>query len=285
MRKLSRNAPCWCGSGKKYKRCHLNQDAQSKTPQPRMRSGIVIKTDEQIEGIRKSGQLARQILDMLEGRIEAGLTTNDIDRWVYEYTIQHGAYPATLDVEGFHKSVCTSINDVICHGIPDETVLKEGDILNVDVTCILNGYYGDTSRMFVIGEASEEALRLIEVTRECLYLGIEEVKPFNTIGDIGYVIQRYAESHGFSVVRALCGHGTGLDFWEEPQVPHYGQRKSGPILVPNMTFTIEPMINAGGHECKTLSDGWTVVTIDGSLSAQWEHTVRVTETGVEILTD
>jgi methionyl aminopeptidase len=250
-----------------------------------MRPGIVIKTEEQVEGIRKSGQLARRILDMLEERIKAGITTNQIDQWVYEYTIQHGAYPATLDVKGFHKSCCTSVNHVVCHGIPDgRTVLKDGDILNVDVTCILNGYYGDTSRMYIIGEASPEALKLIRVTKECLYLGIKEVKPFNTIGDIGYVIQRYAESHGFSVVRELCGHGTGLAFWEEPQVPHYGRRKRGVVLMPNMVFTIEPMINAGRRECKTLSDGWTVVTADGSLSAQWEHTVRVTETGVDILT-
>ncbi len=284
MRKLSRHAPCWCGSGKKYKNCHLKQDKKSRTPQPRMPSGIIIKTEGQIEGIRRSSQLARQTLDMVAERIEAGVTATDIDRWVYEYTIQHGAYPATLDVKGFHKSCCTSINNVICHGIPDDTVLKDGDIINVDVTPILDGYFGDTSRMFVIGEASKEALKLIEVTKECLYLGIEEAKPFNTIGDIGYAIQWHAESHGYSVVRQLCGHGTGLQFWEPPQVPHYGRRNSGARLAPNMVFTIEPMINAGHYECETLLDGWTVVTVDGSLSAQWEHTVRVTETGVEILT-
>jgi methionyl aminopeptidase len=284
MKTLSRNDPCWCGSGEKYKNCHLTQDAKSTTPQKRMQSGIIIKTEEQIEGIRRSSQLARQTLDMLTDRIEAGVTTNDIDRWVHEYTLQHGGYPATLDVQGFHKSCCTSINHVICHGIPDETVLTNEDIINVDVTPILNGCYGDTSRMFVVGETSEEAMKLIEVTNECLYIGIGEVKPFNTIGDIGYAIQQHAERHGYSVVRELCGHGTGLDFWEPPQVPHYGHRNSGARLVPNMVFTIEPMINAGQCECRTLSDGWTVVTVDGSLSAQWEHTVRVTETGFEILT-
>ena len=249
-----------------------------------MASGIVIKTEEQIEGIRRSSQLARKTLDMLGERISAGITTNQIDRWVYEYTCDHGGYPATLEVKGFHKSCCTSINNVICHGIPDDTVLREGDIINVDVTPILDGYFGDTSRMFVIGDTSTEALKLIEETRACMYLGISEVKPGNTIGDIGYAIQQHAEGLGYSVVRDLCGHGTGLEFWEAPQVPHYGQRDSGPEMVPNMVFTIEPMINAGRYECKTLSDGWTVVTVDGSLSAQWEHTVRVTETGVEVLT-
>ena len=284
MRKLSRNEPCWCGSGKRYKNCHLKQDKQSGTSQPRMASGIIIKTEEQIEGIRRSSQLARKTLDMLEGRIEAGVATKEIDQWVYEFTCDHGGYPATLDVKGFNKSCCTSINNVICHGIPGDTVLKDRDIINVDVTPILDGYFGDTSRMFVIGETSEEALRLIEETKASMYLGIDVVKPGNTIGDIGYTIQRHAESCGYSVVRELCGHGTGLEFWEAPQVPHYGKRNEGPPMVPNMVFTIEPMINAGRCECTTLSDGWTVVTVDGSLSAQWEHTVRVTETGVEILT-
>jgi methionyl aminopeptidase len=255
------------------------------TNQPRMRtSKIIIKTEKQIEGIRKSCQLARETLDMLAKRIRAGVTTNDIDRGVYEYITAHRGYPATLNVEGFNKSCCTSINNVICHGIPDETVLKDGDIINVDVTPVLNGYYGDISRMFVVGEASQEALRLIEVTKECLYLGVKQVRPGNTLGDIGYAIQQHAERHGYSVVRALCGHGTGLAFWEPPQVLHYGQRNKGVRLRPNMVFTIEPMVNAGGYECETLSDGWTVVTADGSLSAQWEHTVRVTETGVDILT-
>ena len=291
MRKLSRNAPCWCGSGKKYKHCHLKQDLAAGRARrgrgPRAHSqanGIIIKTGEQIEGIRKSSQLTREILDMLEARIVPGITTEDIDRWVHEYTIAHGATPAPLHYRGFPKSVCTCINDVICHGIPNGTLLRGGDILNVDVTSILDGYYGDSSRMFMIGEVSEEARRLVEVTRECLYLGIEQVKPGNTFGDIGHAIQRHAERCGYSVVRAFVGHGTGLQFHEPPNVLHYGEPETGAVLVPNMVFTIEPMINAGGYQVSVLEDGWTAVTADGSLSAQWEHTVRVTEDGMEVLT-
>ena len=255
------------------------------TNQPRMRpTRIIIKTQQQVEGIRRSCQLAKKTLDMLTERIKAGITTNQIDRWVYEYVTAHRGFPATLNVEGFNRSCCTSINNVICHGIPDGTVLVDGDIINVDVTPVLDGYYGDTSRMFIIGEASTEALRLVDVAKACLYRGIEAVKPGNTFGDIGYAIQQHAESNGRSVVRDLCGHGTGLAFWEPPQVLHYGQNHKGSKLRPNMVFTIEPMINAGGYECETLSDGWTVVTADGSLSAQWEHTVCVTEDGVDILT-
>ena len=245
---------------------------------------IIIKTEEQIEGIRKSSQLTRDILDMLEQRIVAGITTNDVNRWVHEYTLAHGAIPATLNYRGFPKSVCTSLNNVICHGIPDETVLREGDILNVDVTSILDGYYGDSSRMFLIGEVSEEARRLVEVTRQCLYLGIEQVKPGNTLGDIGHAIQQHAERHGYSVVRDYIGHGIGVQFHEPPNVYHFGEPGTGIVLVPNMVFTIEPMINAGRYQVRVLEDGWTVVTADGSLSAQWEHTVRVTQDGVEVLT-
>jgi len=257
--------------------------ARAKT-HPKTRHGIIIKTEEQIAGIRKSGQLTRDILDMLTDRIRPGITTEEINRWVHEYTIAHGGTPAPLNYRGFPKSVCTSINDVVCHGIPDETVLQEGDIINVDVTTILDGYYGDSSRMYLIGDVSDEARRLVEVTRECLYLGIAQVKPANTLGDIGHAIQQHAESHGYSVVREYIGHGTGIQFHEPPDVRHYGQPGTGEILVPNMVFTIEPMINLGGRGVRLLSDGWTVVTSDGSLSAQWEHTVRVTEDGVEILT-
>lgn len=246
---------------------------------------IIIKTPEQIEGIRKSSQLTREILDMLEERIVPGITTDEIDRWVHEYTISHGGIPAPLNYRGFPKSVCTSINNVVCHGIPDGTVLREGDILNVDVTTILNGYYGDSSRMFLIGKVSPEARRLVEVTRECLYLAIEKVKPGNTLGDIGHAIQQHAEKHGYSVVRDYIGHGTGLKFHEPPDVRHFGKPGTGVVLEPGMVFTIEPMINAGGYEVRVLQDGWTVVTADGSLSAQWEHTVCVTPTGVEVLTE
>lgn len=243
----------------------------------------LIKTPNQIEGIRKSCQLSKTILDMLEDKIKPGITTEQIDQWVHDYTINHGAIPAPLNYRGYPRSVCTSINDVICHGIPDATILKDGDILNVDVTCILDGYYGDTSRMFLIGDPAPEARKLVEVARECLYLGIEQVKPFNRVGDIAFVIEQHANKHGFSVVQDFGGHGVGLQFHEEPFVQHYGLRDDGMVLVPNMVFTIEPMINAGSYKCRILEDDWTTLTIDGSLSAQWEHTVRVTDTGVEIL--
>lgn len=228
--------------------------------------------------------MTRDILDMLEERIVVGVATGDINRWAHEYTLSHGATPAPLNYRGFPKSVCTTLNNQVCHGIPDGTVLKEGDILNVDVTSILDGYYGDASRMFLIGEVSEEARRLVQVTRECLYLGIEQVKPGHTLGDIGHAIQRHAEQHGYSVVRDYIGHGTGLQFHEPPEVRHFGEPGSGELLAPNMVFTIEPMINAGDYKVEMLKDGWTVVTADGSLSAQWEHTMRVTEDGVEVLT-
>ena len=287
MHKLSRNDPCWCGSGKKYKYCHLKQDRAARRQRWKTGKGsssIIIKTEEQIEGIRRSSRLTHDTLDMLEERIVAGVTTEDINRWVHEYTLAHGAIPAPLNYRGFPKSVCTTLNDQVCHGIPDGTVLKDGDILNVDVTSILNGYYGDASRMFLIGEVSEEARRLVQVTRECLYLGIEQVKPGHTLGDVGHAIQRHAERYGYSVVRDYIGHGTGLQFHEPPEVRHFGKPGTGEMLAPNMVFTIEPMINAGDYKVEILKDGWTVVTADGSLSAQWEHTMRVTEDGVEVLT-
>ncbi len=245
---------------------------------------IILKTPEQIDGIRKACQLAKRTLDMVAERITAGVTTDDINTWVHDFTLAHGAYPAPLNYHGFPKSVCTSINQVICHGIPDHTVLVEGDIINVDVTPILNGYYGDSSRMFAIGNISPEAATLVRVARECLDLGIKQVKPGTTLGDIGSVIQRHAESHGFSVVRNFAGHGTGIEFHEAPPVLHYGIPGTGLTLRPNLTFTIEPMLNAGRPDSRMLADRWTAVTVDGSLSAQWEHTMLVTETGVEVLT-
>ena len=284
---LSRNDICWCGSGKKYKKCHMEQDIFISNIEKKVGYKIprdIMKTEEQIEGIRKSSKLTHEILDMVGERIKAGVTTNEINTWVHEYTIAHNAYPAPLGYSGFPKSVCTSINDVICHGIPDDTVLKDGDIVNVDVTCILEGYYGDANRMYIIGEASKEALDLVRVSKECLEKGIEQVKPYNTLGDIGYAIQQHAESHGYSVVYDYGGHGVGLEFHEEPFVPHIGRKGEGMILLPNMTFTIEPMINIGSPESDVLEDDWTAVTVDGSLSSQWEHTIRVTETGYEILT-
>jgi len=286
-KKLSRNEPCWCGSGEKYKKCHMEQDEKLKELK---RMGVpvpgrhLIKTEKQIEGIRKAGQLSRKIMDIVSDRMQIGITTNDINTWVYELTIAHAAIPAPLNYNGFPKSVCTSINNVICHGIPDDTVLKDGDIINVDITCLLDGYYGDMSRMFLIGEPSEDAKKLVEVTKECMYLGIKQVKPFNRTGHIGYAIEQHAAKHGYSVVQNYGGHGTGNDFHEDPFVQHYGRQNSGMVLVPNMVITVEPMINIGDYRCRVLEDNWTAVTIDGLLSAQWEHTMRVTEDGVEILT-
>lgn len=284
MKNISRNDPCPCGSGKKYKKCHLKEDRANQQSGKRKRSGIIMKTQEQIAGIRKSSILTREILDWLEEQIKPGITTNDIDRMVYDYTIAHGAYPAPLNYRGFPKSVCTSLNDIICHGIPDNTVLKDGDILNVDVTCILDGYFGDSNRMFLIGNVSDDAKKLVRVSRECMILGIQQVKPYRTIGDIGYAIQKHAEAEGFSVVRDFCGHGVGVEFHEDPQVPHFGSPNSGPVLLPNMTFTIEPMINMGSYKSRVMSDKWTAKTVDGSLSAQWEHTILVTTTGFDVLT-
>ncbi len=247
--------------------------------------GAIIKTAEQVEGIRRSCRLTHDILDRLTLRIVPGITTEEINRWVHEDILAHDATPAPLNYRGFPKSICTSINEVVCHGIPSpDRALQEGDILNVDVTTILDGYYGDSSRMFLIGEVADEARRLVEVTRRCLELGIEKVRPGNTLGDVGHAIQQYAEVHGYAVVRNLVGHGIGLRFHEPPDVFHFGEPGTGETLAPNMIFTIEPMINAGTHKVITLSDHWTVVTVDRALSAQWEHTVLVTEAGVEVLT-
>ncbi len=285
---LSRNDPCWCGSGKKYKKCHWSKDrtappSPAKWDAPRKSRKIILKTEAQIEGIRRSCQLTKQLLDMLEERVREGIRTIEIDEWVHAETLAGGATPAPLGYRGFPKSVCTSVNHVICHGIPDNYVLCNGDIINIDVTCILDGYYGDASRMYLIGDVADEARKLVDVTKECLEIGIKTVKPFNTVGDLGHVIQRHAEGHGYSVVRDFAGHGVGIEFHEAPQILHYGEPRTGPILQPNMVFTIEPMINAGRFESRILADKWTAVTEDGSLSAQWEHTVRVTPSGVEVL--
>ena len=287
MLKLHRNDLCWCGSGKKYKKCHMESDlvegssGEVKKP-PR---GVIIKTKEQIDGIRKSCRLTRDILNMVASRITEGITTDEINDWVHQYTVSHGAVPAPLGYNGYPKSVCTSINNVICHGIPDSTRLKSGDIINVDVTCRLDGYFGDASRMFIIGEASEQAKKLVRVARECMDIGILEVRPYNDFGRIGQVIQKHASDNGFTVVRDYGGHGIGIKFHEEPHVHHYDNGLRGILMYPGMVFTIEPMINAGKYQTDLLRDNWTAVTVDGSLSAQWEHTVCVTEKGVEILTE
>lgn len=246
----------------------------------------LIKTPEQIEGIRRSGVVNTGVLDLIEKEIHAGMSTAEIDKLVYDYTVAHGAIPAPLNYEGFPKSVCTSINEVVCHGIPSEyDILEEGDIINVDVSTILDGYYSDASRMFIIGQTSPEKEKLVRVTRECLEIGKEAARPWGFVGEIGKAIERHARKNGFSVVRDLCGHGVGLEFHEEPEVNHYNTRHHGMLLVPGMVFTIEPMINMGTWEVFIdEEDGWTVVTEDELPSAQWEHTFVMTDTGLEILT-
>lgn len=256
---------------------------QGATPAWR-KSGIIIKTPEQIRGIREAGRITAQLLDLVAERIRPGITTNQINEWVHQGTLERGGIPAPLNYKGFPKSVCTSVNDVICHGIPEDRVLQEGDIINVDVTTKLNGYYGDASRMFCIGEVTKEARTLVDITQECLNLGIEQVRPGATTGDIGHAIQTHAEKHGYSIVRDFTGHGTGVNFHEEPIIQHYGKPGKGVVLVPNMVFTIEPMLNQGTRHCKVLKDGWTAITTDGKLSAQWEHTLQVTENGYELMT-
>lgn len=247
----------------------------------------LIKTPEQIDGIRKSGVVNSGILNLVSREIKIGMSTADIDKLVYDFTISHGATPAPLNFEGFPKSVCTSINEVVCHGIPSKNeILKEGDIINVDVSTILDGYFSDASRMFMLGKVSPEKEKLVRVTKECLEIGIKAAKPFSFIGDIGNAIQKHAHKNGFTVVRALCGHGVGLEFHEEPEVAHFGRKGTGMLLVPGMVFTIEPMINMGTYEVFIdEADGWTVITEDELPSAQWEHTLVMTETGVEILSD
>lgn len=286
---LNRNDKCWCGSGLKYKRCHLNFDEKlTKLAEQGyiVPSRDIIKTPEQIEGIRKSAEINNSLLDLIGEKIKEGMSTEEINSLTNEFTTSHGAIPADLNYEGFPKSLCTSVNNEVCHGIPSkDVVLKDGDIINVDVTTIYNGYYSDASRMFEIGNVSKEAKRLVNVTKESLYKGIEAIKPWNsTLGDIAAAVQEHAEKNGYSVVREFGGHGVGLDIHEDPFVSHVGERGTGMILVPGMMFTIEPMINAGTHQIFIdEKNGWTVFTKDGSLSAQWEHTLLVTEDGVEII--
>lgn len=246
---------------------------------------ITIKTPEEIEKMRVAGRLAAEVLEMIGPYVKVGVTTDELNQICHDYIVNiQKAVPAPLNYHGFPKSICTSVNHQVCHGIPSDRVLKDGDIINVDVTVIKDGYHGDTSKMFVTGKSSILADRLIRVTQECLYLGIEQVKPGAHIGDIGAAIQQHAEKQRFSVVREYCGHGIGAIFHEPPNILHYGVPGAGEEIKPGMIFTIEPMINAGKRAVKLLPDNWTVVTKDHSLSAQWEHTILVTETGYEILT-
>lgn len=246
----------------------------------------VLRTPEQIEGIRESARINTALLDYVSDNIREGMSTEEINVLVYDFTTSHGAIPAPLNYEGFPKSVCTSINDVVCHGIPSKTeILKSGDIINVDVSTIYKGYFSDASRMFMIGEVRPELQELVKVTKECLELGIAAAQPWARLGDIGAAIQEHAENNGFSVVRDLCGHGVGIKFHEEPDVEHFGCRGTGMLIVPGMTFTIEPMINMGSFQVFVdEADEWTVCTDDGLPSAQWENMLLITETGNEILT-
>ena len=246
---------------------------------------IHLKTEEEIKKMRTSGKLASQVIEMIEHYVKPGVTTNELNKVCHDFiTIEQKAIPAPLNYKGFPKSICTSINHQVCHGIPDDKPLKKGDIVNIDVTVIKNGFHGDTSKMFIVGEGSILAKRLINVAQECLYKAIKLVKPGVTLGDIGYIIQQHAHANHFSIVREFCGHGIGLNFHEPPQVLHYGRPGDGYVLEEGLTFTIEPMLNAGKRFVKTLQDQWTVVTKDRSLSAQWEHTILVTKSGCEILT-
>ena len=283
--KIGQNSTCPCGSGKKYKNCCRNKKIEvSIKEEYKRRYDIRLKEPHEIEGIRKSGKLLLSILDQVENMIEPGLKTDDINTFVHEETIKAGAIPAPLNYRGFPKSVCISINDVICHGIPGDRILKDGDIVNVDITPILDGYYADASKTFFVGTPTKDGEKIVNVAAQSLKRGIEAIAPGATLGDIGFAIQNYAESQGCSVVREFIGHGVGIDFHEQPQVMHFGKRGDGITLVPGMVFTIEPMINLGKKELHVLEDRWTAVTNDGSLSAQFEQTLLVTEKGWESLT-
>ena len=281
---MERNELCWCGSGKKYKKCHLM--IEEKIAYHADKGEIVptrdmLKTIPQIEGIQKSADLNTAVLDHVAAHIHAGMSTAEIDKLVYDYTTEHGGIPAPLNYQGFPKSVCTSINNEICHGIPDENIiLEEGDIINVDVSTILDGYFSDASRMFMIGKVSERAEKLVRVTQECVELGLAQAKPWNHLGDIADAINSHAKANGYSVVEEIGGHGVGLEFHEEPWVSYVTPKGSEMLLVPGMIFTIEPMINEGSPEFFVDEDNdWTVYTEDDGLSAQVEYMVRITDDG------
>lgn len=284
---VGRNDPCPCGSGKKYKKCCMSRE----TPPPtslarayREKYGICIKQAEDIRAIARTGRLALELLDRVEQRLRPGITTDQVNTLVHDHTVAAGAVPAPLNYRGFPKSVCVSVNDEVCHGIPGSRILRAGDIVNVDVTPILNGYYADVNKTFFVGTPGPDAVKIVDVTRRSLAEALTMVAPGNHVGDIGWAIQRYVEAWGCSVVREFVGHGVGFDFHEPPHVPHYGRRGEGVVLVPGMVFTIEPMINFGARGIRVLPDGWTAVTADGSLSAQFEQTLVVTSDGFESLT-
>ncbi len=285
--RIGRNELCFCGSGKKYKKCCGMQNyeiSDSIQKQYLDRFGIRLKNEKDIEFIRRAGQLVSDTLSMVESAIHPGMTTDEINTLVHNYTIQHHAIPAPLNYKGFPKSVCTSVNDVICHGIPGDRVLKNGDIINVDVTSVLDGYFADANRTFFVGTPGQDAVKIVNVAKNSLKASLEMARPGNRIGDLGWAIQRYAEGQGCSVVREFVGHGIGFEFHEAPQVPHFGRKGTGVELIPGMVFTIEPMINLGSYKLKILEDKWTAITADGSLTAQFEQTILITDTGYESLT-
>lgn len=288
MKLLDRNAPCWCGSGKKYKQCHARFDEKLKVMEDAghiIPPHEIIKTPEQIEKIKESCAINIAVLDYVAEHIKEGVSTGDIDRWVYEQTTARGGVPAPLGYEGFPKSVCTSINNEVCHGIPDdEIILQDGDIINVDVSTIYHGYFSDSSRMFCIGNVPEEMKKLVEVTKECVEKGLEQVKPWATLGDMGEAVHNHAKAHGYTVVPDIGGHGVGLAFHEEPYVSYVTTKGTEMVMAPGMIFTIEPMVNMGCDEVFVDDEnGWTVYTEDDMPSAQWEIMVLVTEDGHEVL--
>lgn len=288
---MQRNDLCWCGSGKKYKKCHEDFDeriaemkfdallGQCRPPKK------IINNAHDIESIRKAGVINDGALDLAGSMVKEGMDTASIDKAVHDFIMDHGAYPSCLNYEGFPKSCCISLNEVVCHGIPSpKTILKDGDILNIDITTTLDGYYADASRMFMVGQASPEAERLVRVTKECMELGIAAAKPWHFLGDISAACGNHAHANGYTVVTDLGGHGVGKDFHMEPFVPHEGEANTGMLLVPGMVLTVEPMINQGKKKVTVdSSDNWTVRTKDKSLSAQWEKTILITETGTEVL--
>ncbi len=287
--KYNRNDPCWCGSGEKYKKCHLELEEKIasyrlkgyKVPQRKL-----LKTRQQIEGIRESSKRNIELLDFIGNYAVDGVTTGELDRLISQRTKELGGIAAPLNYNGFPKSSCISINEVVCHGIPsDQILLRTGDIVNIDLSTIYNGYFSDSSRMFCIGEVSEDKRQLVQIAKECMEAGIEQVKPWGLLGDVGHAVNTHAMKNGYTVVREIGGHGIGLEFHEDPWVGYVTKPNTGMLLVPGLVFTVEPMINMGGAEIYTdEEDDWTVYTADGKPSAQWEKTVLVTENGCEVLT-
>lgn len=288
LRKMDAGSACWCGSKKPYGTCHMEFDrrlSRERAAGHEIPPHRIIKNKEQIEGIRESGKLNIAVLDYVAEHIKAGITTEEINQWVYDYTTKHGGIPAPLNFEGFPKSVCTSINAQVCHGIPSENViLKEGDIINVDVSTILHGYFSDSSRMFLIGNVSPEKEQLVRVTKEAVEKGLEEVRPWGYLGDMGQAVHDHVKKYGYTVVEEVGGHGVGLKFHEDPFVSYVTTRGTEMVMAPGMIFTIEPMVNMGTSEIYVDdSNGWTIYTEDGKPSAQWEIMVLVTENGHEVL--